>query len=221
MPRIIEPAAIGDIFQVRLVGEQEEQETINVWDFTCVGAAADVELTLIVAFINCFIQHMLPVISNKWTLVEVRWQKVGPTLGIEHITTYIEMGPGGAAGDVEPSYVAALISLHTLLGGRSHRGRKYIAGGPESATTGSLLNVEPPNNEFWLALAAFVTCMITAFVHPDPAGGTNLFDVGVYSRKLAGSDNFPFKAAGFTAINEMVPRREVATMRSRKLGHCR
>jgi hypothetical protein len=96
----------------------------------------------------------------------------------------------------------------------------YIGGIPEEQTTLSLINVETPNNELWTGILAFIACVVSAFVHPDPAGGTNIWNVGVYSRKIGGS-TFPFGATGFSSITELVPHRELATTRSRKLGRGR
>ena len=213
-----ESAAVNDIYQVRVNGLLEGQQCTNVWDFICVGATDDVELRLIVVFVNCFITNLLPVLAHSYSLEDVRWQKVSAPIGIEHI--YIPTGTlvGQDDGDGEPSYVSAVLSLRSLVGGRSHRGRKYIAGIPESQTTGSLINIEPPNAALWNALLAFAACVVGAFVHPDPAGGSNIFDVGVYSRKLGGSNKFPYVKAGFTALNEIKPVRELGTTRSRKVG---
>jgi hypothetical protein len=90
----------------------------------------------------------------------------------------------------------------------------YLAGIPEDQTTNSNIN---PGSAFWTALAAFVTCVIAEFVHPDPAGGTNLFDIGVYSRKIGGS-TYPLGASGFEAITQLIPVAALGTTRSRKVG---
>lgn len=213
-----ESAALGDLYQVRVNGLLEDQQCTNVWDFACVAPTDDVELRLIVVFINCFITNLLPVLANQYSLVDVRWQRVSAPLGLEHIYTPTGTLSGASAGDSEPSYVSAVLSLHTLLGGRSHRGRKYIAGIPEVQTVGSYIRKDPPGNELWTGLLAFAACVIGAFVHPDPAGGSNLFNVGVYSRKIGGSDKFPFVKAGFTSVTEIVPHAELGTTRSRKVG---
>jgi hypothetical protein len=215
-----EAAAPGDLYQVVVAGTLEEQECLNVWDFKCLNGDSDVNLHLILVFINCFITNLLPVLSNNYVLNEVRWKKVSPSLGIEHVTIPAGAGPGQNDGDGLPSYVSAVMSKHTLLGGRSHRGRVYIGGIPESDTTGSLINIEPPNAALWTALLAFAACVVSAFVHPDPAGGSNIWNVGVYSRKIGGA-TFPFSPTGFTSMTEIVPHRELATTRSRKIGRGR
>lgn len=106
--------------------------------------------------------------------------------------------------------------MRTELGGREHRGRKYICGIPEDQTTGSLINVEP--GTLWAGLLAFAACVIAAFVQPADAVTPDLFEVGVFSRKIGGS-TFPVVATGFTPVVQIVPSRELATTRSRKIGH--
>jgi hypothetical protein len=207
-------AAVNDLYEVRIIGEIEGQQTNNVLHFKCVGADTDVELHLILVLLNCFITHMLPVITSSWTLTEVRWKKVGPVLGVEQISVPVGSGAGGGNAAALPSYCSAVVSKRTLTGGRSHRGRMYIAGIPEDQTTGSKLNTEGP---FWAALLAFAACVLGAFVHPDPAGASNAWDLIVYSRKLGGSA-FPFGLAGTTDVREFVPVQQLGTTRSRKVG---
>jgi len=64
------PAAVNDIFEVRIVGTMEGQQTNNVLQFTCVGASSDTELHLIVVLVTCFVTHLLPVITSSWMLQE-------------------------------------------------------------------------------------------------------------------------------------------------------
>jgi len=208
------PAALNDIFEVRIVGSMEGQETDNVLHFTCVGASADVELHLIVVLLNCFVTHLLPVLSSSWTLERVVWKKVASTLGVEQVYTTGLPAAGAGNAAALPSYASAVISKRTILGGRSHRGRMYIPGIPENATINSSLD---PGHAFWAGLLAFAACVITEFVHPDPAGGTDLFDFAVYSRKLGGS-TFPYTGAGISAITQFTPVAQLGTTRSRKVG---
>lgn len=90
----------------------------------------------------------------------------------------------------------------------------YVAGIPEDQTLNSSID---PAGDLWAALAAFAACVITNFVHPDPAGGTDLFDFGVYSRKIGGS-TYPLGASGFTAVTQLNRVAELGTTRSRKVG---
>lgn len=208
------PAAINDIFQVRLVGRQEEQETNNVFHFSCVGASADTEANLITPLLTCVLTHVVPVASAQWELVKAIWKKVSPTLGVETETLPASSGVGQGNAAALPSYSSVVFSIRTAQGGRSKRGRFYLPGIPEDVTTNSKLNA---GNAYWTAMLAFAACLVSQFVHPDPAGGTDLFDMGVYSRKIGGAA-FPYGATGFTAMTTCTPHVELATTRSRKLG---
>lgn len=208
------PAAINDMFQVRVRGTQEGQETNNVFHFVCVGASADTELKLIVALVSCFITHIIPVASSQWSLTSVLWKRVSPTLGpeFEYIPPAAEVGAGNAAA--LPSYASVVTSIRTAQGGRSKRGRFYLPGIPENVTVNSRLDT---TNAYWTAILAFAACLASKFINPDPAGGVDLFNMGVYSRKIGGS-SFPYGAAGFTSATSFVPHDLLATTRSRKVG---
>lgn len=207
-------ASLNDIFQVRLVGSQEGQETNNIFHFSCVGASSDVETHLVTVLLTCVLTHVVPVASAQWELVKAIWKRVSPTLGPEFETLPASSGVGGGNAAALPSYASVVFSIRTALGGKSHRGRFYLPGIPEAVTTNSKLDA---GNAYWTAMQAFAACLASEFFHPDPAGGTDLFDIGVYSRKIGGAA-FPYGASGFTAANQIVPHLELATTRSRKLG---
>lgn len=207
------PGAVNDLFQVRVKGFIEGQETNNVFHFICKSQSADVEVALILKLIQCFVIHLLPVLANKWTLDTVQWKRVSPTLSPEFITVPAEDNVGTIATDSLPTFNAALVSIRTNEGGRSKRGRMFLAGIPESATIGSRFDLTGPT---WLGIVAFVNCLVTEFV-TNAELGTDTFHLGVYSRKIGGSA-FPYALAGFTAAAQLSPVSLLATMRSRKIG---
>lgn len=208
------PSAVGDMFQVRVKGAFEGQETNNVLHFTATTASADVEIHLILVLIECFVTHLLPAWSNKWVLDTVVWKRVHPTLSPDFVVAPSPAAVGILTTDSLPTFNAALISIRTAQGGRSKRGRMYLAGIPESGTVGSRFDVTGPT---WLAIVAFANCLVQKFITNEPIG-TDQFKLGVYSRKLGGS-TFPYQAVGFTAAESLDPVSLVATMRSRKVGH--
>jgi len=208
-----ETAAQGDMYQVRVKGFIEEQETNNVLHFTCATADTDVDLHLILVLIQCYVTHLLPGLSSAWIGDTVVWKRVSPTLGPEFVTAFPPASVGEIAGDSLPTYCAGLVSIRTALGGRSHRGRMYLAGFGEASTTGSRFNTAHPT---WPAILAFLECLITKFVVGEPLG-TAQWRLGVYSRKIGGS-SFPYGAPGFTPVNALNPSTLLATMRSRKVG---
>lgn len=209
------PAALNSLWQVKMVGRQEGQETNNIWFFSNVGADSDVTVNLIQVLADCFITHMLPVLTSAWSLEKFIYQQVAPTLGppYEYVPTGTLAGAGAAAA--LPTTQAVVFSERGLRGGRSRRGRFYLCGIPEAATVNSKLDV---SHAFWAASVAFAACVIAAFYHPDPAGGTGIYNLVVYSRKIGGN-HFPPTGSDYGEnVVEISPQQVIATMRSRKLG---
>lgn len=211
------PASVGDIIQVTPRYLVEGQQTENVMYFRCVNASADFLADLLLVIAQCIITHLLPGLAADCQLESVRGQIVGPALGLEDewIPAEGDIVVGGATGDAEPSFVAAVISLHTTRPGKSGRGRLFIAGIPEVGTIASLLKVEDVS---YPALIAFVNCIVLAFPKHE-LGGSASFEWGVYSRKVGGVTKPPYPDAGFAPVTRAVVKRELGTMRSRKLGH--
>lgn len=210
-------AAVGDIIQVTPRYTIEGQQTENVWYFQCVNADPDILLGLLVIVAHCIITHLLPALGNNVTLDSVVGKIVGPAVGgqAEWRPTTGDVVAGANTGDSEPSFVAAVISLYTAHPGRTGHGRSYIGGVPESDTTGSLINIESP---LWAALAATVACIVAAFPARE-LGGAASYEWGIYSRKDGGVTKPPYPVTGYHAITAAIPKRELGTMRSRKLGH--
>lgn len=207
------PANTNDCFQVRVQGRIDGQVTENVLHFRVLSAMDDVETRIILVLLNCFTTHLLPVITSGWSLERIVWKQVTPVLGVEHVysTGLPQAGAGNAAA--LPSFASAVISLRTLLGGRSHRGRMYLAGIPEAATINSTLD---STNAYWTALVNFCACLVTGFVFHDPVG-PNHAALSVYSRKLGGA-TFPYALGGFTSVETVTPVPQIGTTRSRKVG---
>lgn len=208
------PSAVNDLFQVRVKGFQEGQETNNVLHFLCTTASSDVELHLIKVLIECFVTHLLPAWSHNWTLDTVVWKRVSPTLSPDFVTVPDTAALGALTTDSLPTFNAALCSIRTAQGGRSKRGRMFLAGIPESATIGSRFDL---TNATWLAIVAFLACVATKFIDNEPVG-SDQFKLGIYSRKIGGS-TFPYNLTGFTPAISIDSVALVATMRSRKVGH--
>lgn len=206
-------AAVGDMFQVRVKGFQEGQETNNVLHFVCSAASSDVDLHLIQVLIQCFITHLLPAWSAHWTLDTVVWKRVSPTLSPEFVSSATTGVSGALVTDSLPTFNAALVSIRTAQGGRSKRGRMFLAGIPESATLKSQFDLAGLP---WAAILAFVACLVDKFID-NAELGSDRFTMGVYSRKLGGAA-FPYGAAGFTPAVSLNAVSLVATMRSRKVG---
>lgn len=207
------PAATNDCWQVRVQGRIEGQVTENVLHFKTLSDTDDIELRLIAALVNCFVTNFIPAASSAWALERVVWKQVTPTLGVEHVyTTGLPVSGSGAATAL-PSFNSAVLSIRTLAGGRSHRGRMYLPAIPEAATTISAFDT---GNAYWTALVAFAACLVTEFVFHDPVG-PNHQQLCVYSRKIGGA-TFPYGLGGFTAVETVTPVVQIGTTRSRKVG---
>lgn len=212
------PAAAGDIYQVLLQGRIEDQECENVLFFRAQDADPDPLASLIADLVACFLTAFVPVLAGTYTFERIIAKRIFPDIGPDIIYTPAAgvAVQGATAGDALPSYCSALISLQSVRGGKSGRGRMFIAGVPESQTTASYINVE---GALWAALLAFCLCMLDKFVHKDVPGAGD-WEWGVFSRKLGGK-KAPFSAVGFAYITAATPRRLLATTRSRKIGHGR
>lgn len=213
MPTVSETAAVNDCYQVRLIGTQEGVQTNNVIHFLTRSGDTDVETHLIAVMVSCFMTNLLPQLSQDWALIEARWKKVSPTLGVEHVYTPTGTLTGGSSTHAFPTYVSALTSIRTLLGGRTHRGRMFLAGIPKDAANESQID---SGGAFWTALVAWLSCIATNFIHGTTVG-TNEWSMAVYSRKTGGS-TLPYGNSGFTAVSQVVGNLLLATTRSRKVG---
>lgn|SRR5215212_2592410 len=208
------PAVAGDLWEVRLNGRLEGQQTTNVYHFRSIGPDDDVGTNLVAVIVQCFIDNLLPILSHNWSFENATYQKVGPTLGIQVVNAIVGSNVGEISGDSLPSYCAVVFSKTGEVGGKSHRGRMYLAGIPESASTGSSI---PTDGIFWAAAIAYVACIALHFINPAIGSISNHFEFVVYSRKLGGS-HMPYTDAGVTKVLKFEPSQLLATMRSRKVG---
>lgn len=211
------PVATGEIVQVLVQGTIEEQQCENVWYFRAQANDNDFLLHLLANIAQCMLA-LVPILAPSYRLDRIKGKVVSPGVGAEEewLPEPTDTVTGEAAGDSEPSFVSALISLYTTRGGRSGRGRIYIAGVAEQDTVGSYINREAA---LWAALAAFAACMLDKFKPRDvPVAGN--YDWGVMSRKIGGNKP-PFLPGGYAMITRAVPKDLLATTRSRKVGRGR
>lgn len=205
----------GGIVQVRLQGLLESQKVQNVLYFRAQAADPDAIAHLLAEIVECLITALVPGLSSTYTFERAVGMLVSPDHGVEfeYVPAVAEDAVGALAGDALPSYSSALISLRTNFGGRSGRGRMFIAGVAESSTTGSYIKAGDP---LLTGMVAFAACMLGKFFTRDVAAAGN-YEWGVMSRKLGGA-HIPYSAAGFHVITSATPDRLLATTRSRKQG---
>lgn len=208
---------IGELVQVTPRYIIEGQQCENVLYFQCVVEDTDMLAHLLLLIAQCIITHLLPALGANVELESVVGKIVGPAVGgqAEWTPGVGDTIVGAATGDSEPSFVAAILSLRTARPGKSGHGRMYIGGIAERDTTGSLINLETP---LWAALAAFVACLISTFPQRELGSAAN-YEWGIYSRKVGAVTKPPYPLTGYAAITQVIRRRELGTMRSRKLGH--
>jgi hypothetical protein len=194
--------AIGDIFEVVMKGEMDGNVTNNIFHFKANSVGAD-NVAAIDAIKTCFASALGSALSNNWIPTTISAKRIYPTIGPEEFDDYGDVTPAG--GDGLPSMNAAVISWVTAHGGKSGRGRTFIAGIPQVSQSGGELEAA-----FVSVLASFLVCLLTTYGH----SGTDL-SLGVLSRKNR-------LATPGTVANWFFPimgghvDADVATMRSRK-----
>lgn len=212
------PVAQGEVVQVLVQGVLEGQEVENVLYFRAEAGDVDFLVSLLAKIGVCIVTALIPALNTNYTLERIKGHVVSPTVGPEEVWTPEEgqASTGAIVTDGLPSFTSALISLYTTRGGRSGRGRMYVAGVSEAHTVGSYINVEAP---LWPALLAFVACLLADFKIRDLYAAGN-YTWGVMSRKIGGLKP-PFDPDGYAPITRAVPVRALATTRSRKVGRGR
>lgn len=211
-------AAQNEVWQVVLKSKLENQDHLNVLHFSIDTPVDDIQLRLLKAIVDCFLLHMMPGLTNQFTMQGAIGHRILPNIGpdVEYFPTSESISRVGlASGDGLPSYASCVTSIHTTRGGRAGRGRFYIGGVPESATINSNLT---DNGVFWVALLAYIVCVTETFIHSgDP--GANQISIGVFSRKSSIPGNPVGPPLGFAPATVLVPHQLLATTRSRKIGH--
>lgn len=196
-----------DIYEVVVEGTLHGSQCLNVYHFK--GSNGFSSLAgLIAEVLDCVRTALLPALSVDYKLVAVRGKTIYPALSDEQILAGNAGDVGGVATESDVSFAAALLSMKTGLGGRQNRGRKFIAGIPESGISQSSLTT----GELAL-LATFAACLISKFisglsVHP--------YFIGVLRKKMIKTGST--KLAAFQPYVNIVTSSVIATQRRRKKG---
>lgn len=210
-------ADTGEIYQVTLLSNLEQQDHLNIMAFRAATPSDDVQLRLLKAIVDCFLLNMMPGLTNKFTCRGAMGRKVSPVLGnaVEYFHTNTSVANTGlAAGDGLPSFNSCLVGIHTNTPGKTGLGHFSIGGIPEGSTTNSMLTTE---GAFWAALLAFIVCVTTEFITVGDPPPANKWQIGVLSRKghVKGT---PFAADKFSAATALVPSQLISHINSRKVG---
>jgi hypothetical protein len=130
-PNIVEAVVVG-----RLDGQLIE----NVLHFLKDGSPPNAtDVADVASFVgDWYIGGVLPLISNLYTLVQVKTEDL--TVQGSWQTTLFFDEVGGATGGVEPNMVALCVSFHGLTGGRASKGRNFVPAIPQGVVTQNTVN---------------------------------------------------------------------------------
>jgi len=216
------PGADNTIHEVVVHMRQQNQEVLNVWHFYNNTPVDDMELRLLRALLECYLDVLLPASGSLLTVERVTGMQVGPTLGPLYEITPGEDDDviGAAEGDTLPTHDSLSIRIHSMRPGKSGRGRKQLAGVPESATVGSTIITGGP---FWTAVLAFIICVGGKFIHETELSAPNTISLGVLAKTLkpldaAGKRKAPWPVDLFSHATRISALPKVGTTNSRKVG---
>lgn len=193
-------ALTSSTFQVTFMGQVAGNAIWNVRYYQALSAEPDL-VEMGGALVTEFQDELLPLLSEDYTFVGVRVQKVYQTAGppVEVLSGQV----GGVADDVLPNQAALVSTVYTLSAGRAWRGRIYTGGLPKSSLVDGLFTAAQAFN-----VAAAWNDLVTV---------TGIADLGMVHISKQGSPDTP---ANWTAaaIQSILGRRVPATIRRRRIG---
>jgi hypothetical protein len=208
----------GHLAQVTVKGKLNGQDYRNVLHFTTDveildGTRRDILLALAAAVIDCLVGTLLPSLPQTYSLEGATVKELHPMASDEYESVVpVNQQAGAAFGQSAPSFVASLVRLRTGKAGRTHRGRIFLP-----PPTEANLNVDDVSDAFLEALTQFAICMVGKFVG---VGKSEPWQLCVLSKKGAGTP-VNYALATDTDVTDIVPQRNVAVMRRRRVGHGR
>jgi hypothetical protein len=117
------------------------------------------------------------------------------------------VGGGGSGTAIHPA-TAAVLTLYTSKIGRSRRGRIYYCG----------INGTQAASGLWgSTIMTQLTAIATTLTARYGVGGSQSWELGVWSRKLAGPDP-PFDPTAFEPITSIAVRAQLRSQRRRQVG---
>lgn len=181
------------------------QRTVNMFAYRRdLFPAAWVPGNTLIAFLATVKADWKAAVSAQWTWDTAEIRCLDDSVEPTSQTAVAEAGTVG--GDSLPSYAAMVLSKQTALRGRSYQGRSYIAGIPESGTTGNALT-----NGHKALLDALAVDLKSSFT--DANG--NRFKPAVLSQKHSVLTTSPATATT-NDITNIVARQILGRMASRR-----
>lgn len=202
--------------RVTLKGRQGASDYRNVLNFGTNVAVHDgnrnaLLLALATAVAECFITHLLPILSSNFTDFRVSAREVWPMASdeVEYVPDIAEQ-VGAVAGDRLPSFNSMLLSFKTGKAGASKRGRMFLPSVPEGGVSNDTLS---PATQ--AALIAFAACLVGKYVGAAKTEDETLL---VVSQKLVGSNPPNYGNATSENVASILVRPDVAIMGRRKIN---
>jgi hypothetical protein len=208
------PIVPQTVAQVRIVGELQGQECINVWHVASTEVFVDFDawqaalLALAQAMLECAVEKLLPAVTSDYRLVQCDAQMLAPTKTDLFVASAVPSNIG-QLGPTSVSFAATLVNIRTGLGGRRGRGKKFLPPPGEAQITTSLVD-----DDTLLLIAEFLTCVATKFIGSTPTANWHLGVVSEADRKGVGGTYL----TAFREAHSLNPVAKLATMRSRKVG---
>lgn len=177
--------AVGDIYEVSIVGAQTGSVIVNTLNYKTVvsiGIKASEMAALAEEILNTVMPSLAALCSNtvNWNAIRVR-DVADPLVGFDRLVSVV----GAGTSEPMPKQIAGLIVWKTGLIGRRNTGRMYLPGVEEINWTGSAWA-----SAYLAAITAFAGVvnhlLIASF--PDPAD-TFEFQQVVYSDTYLISNN--------------------------------
>jgi len=182
----------------------QAQQTVNMFTYRRdLFPAVYNPASLRAAFLAGVQADWLAATSVHWTFDSLDVRCLNDT--VEPTSTSTVGVAGGIVGDACPGYTAMVISKVTALRGRFYRGRAYIAGVPESATTGNAITAGQQ-----ILLDALALDLNVAIVDADG----NRYRPAVLSQSLSTLTTSPATVVA-TDITSMIGRTVLGRMSSR------
>lgn len=126
------------------------------------------------------------------------------------VETILETSQGDQASASLPSYCSAILTLRSGFGGKSNRGRTYVAGISEGFQSASRLD-----GDTLTRLQNLGNQLLSSF---GLAAGINPFVYVIYSRKLGVDGSGTWTKNGIRVVRQTIARSVMGTTRHRKIG---
>ena len=199
--------AVGVIYRTSLAYNVHGQLCYNVMNFRQDGAGAETAQQVAVE-LAALLSPMWHSITNggHTVLVGIRtqqWARIDPDIGEAPPTA---RSSGTANPSLAPT-LAWVITLRTNFGGRSNRGRIYIAGLGQPETGGILT---APSSA---VIVDFLTAMHTNFITGTPKYHLGVFSEHRWRTNLTATPNDCYKP-----VTSLTPRPILGTQRNRRPG---